>query len=159
MTQAQRWSLGQVRDQDDQVEAALQRAAERLGQEGEHSADPFVAEAVPLLDTLPGLGETVAQSSGAESGVDRERLPTANHLARWAGMCPGNTESAGKRKSGKTTKGRRYLRAALGQAAGAASQQKGTYVAAQDKRWVRRMGKKQALIAVGHSILVRADYV
>jgi len=80
-------------------------------------------------------------------------------LASWAGMCPGNNESAGKRKSGKTTKGSRYLRAALVQAAWAASHQKGTYLAAQYKRLVKRMGKKKALIAVGHSILVIAYHV
>jgi hypothetical protein len=69
-------------------------------------------------------------------------------------MCPGNTESAGKRKSGKTTKGSRYLRAALVQAAWAASHQKDTYLAAQYKRFVKRRGKKKALVAVGHRILI-----
>ena len=125
----------------------------------ESSADPFVAEAVPLLDTIPGGGETVAQSIVAEIGVDMERFPTAHHVARWAGMCPGNNESAGKRQSGKTTTGSRYLRAALVQAAWAASHQKGTYLAAQYKRLVKRMGKKKALVAVGHSILVIAYHL
>ena len=159
MTQAQRWILGQVLDQYNHVEAALQRAEERIGQEVESSADPFVPEAIPLLDTIPGVGETVAQIIVAEIGVDMEQFPTANHLASWAGMGPGNNESAGKRKSGKTTKGSRYLRAALVQAAWAASHQKGTYLAAQYKRLVRRMGKKKALIAVGHSILIMVYYV
>ena len=125
----------------------------------ENSADPFVPEAVPLLDTIPGVGETVAQIIVAEIGVDRERFPTDHHLASWAGVCPGNNESAGKRKSGKTTKGSRYLRAALVQAAWAASHQKGTYLAAQYKRLGKRMGKKKALVAVGHSILVSAYHV
>ena len=74
-------------------------------------------------------------------------------------MCPGNNESAGKRKSGKTTKGSRYLRAALGQAAWAATHQKGDVSAAQYKRLVRRMGKKKALVAVGHRILVMVSHV
>jgi len=74
-------------------------------------------------------------------------------------MCPGNNESAGKRKSGKTTKGSRYLRAALVQAAWAASHQKETYLAAQYKRLVKRRGKKKALVAVGHSILVIAYHI
>ena len=74
---------------------------------------------------FPGIGETVAQIIVAEVGVDMERFPTDHHLASWAGMCPGNNESAGKRRSGKTTKGSRYLRAALVQAAWAASHQKG----------------------------------
>jgi transposase len=159
MTQAQRWILGQLLDQYAQVEAALQRAEERIRQEVDSSADPFVPEAVQLLDTIPGVGETVAQIIVAEMGVDMERFPTANHLASWAGMCPGNNESAGKRKSGKTTKGSRYLRAALVQAAWAASPQKATSLAAQYKRLVKRMGKKKALIAVGHSILVIAYHV
>ena len=94
-------------DQYDQVEAALQRVTEGLGQEVERSADPCVPEAVQWLDTLPGVGETVAQIIGAESRVNREHFPTDHHLASWAGGCPGNTESAGKRKSGQTTTGRR----------------------------------------------------
>jgi len=156
MTPAQRWILGQVLDQYDHGEAARQSAEERIGQEVESSADPFVAEAVPLLDPNPGVGETVAQIIVAEVGVDLDRFPTDHPLASWAGVCPGNTESAGKRKSGKTTTGSRYLRAALVQAAWAASHQKGTYLAAQYKRLVKRMGKKKALVAVGHSILVIA---
>jgi len=159
MTQAQRWVLGQLLEQYERVEAALHRAEERIRQEVESSADPFVPEAVTLLDTLPGIGETVAQIIVAEIGVDMTRCPTANHLASWAGMGPGNNESAGKRQSGKTTTGSRYLRAALVQAAWAASHQKGTYLAAQYKRLVKRMGKKKALVAVGHSILVMVYYV
>jgi transposase len=154
LTQAQRWILGQLLDQYEQGAAALQRVEARIGQEVDNSADPFVPEVGQLRDTLPGVGETVAQIIVAESGVDMTRFPTANHLASWAGMCPGNNESAGKRKSGKTTKGSRYLRAALVQAAWAATHQKGTYLAAQYKRLVRRMGKKKALVAVGHSILI-----
>jgi len=158
-TQAQRWILAELLDQYAQVEAALQRAEARIKQEVENSADPFVPEAMQLLDTIPGIGETVAQIIVAEIGVDMARFPTAHDLASWAGMCPGNNESAGKRKSGKTTKGSRYLRAALVQAAWAASHQKETYLAAQYKRLVKRMGKKKALVAVGHSILVIAYHV
>jgi transposase len=113
----------------------------------------------PLLNTLPGIGETVAQIIVTEIGVDMEQFPTANHLASWAGMCPGNNESADKRKSGKTTKSSRSLRAALVQVAWAASHQKGTYLAAQYKRLVKRMGKKKALIAVGPSILIMVYHV
>jgi transposase len=159
MTQAQRWVLGQLLDQYEQVEAALTRVEERIKQEGESSPDPFVPEAVQLLDTIPGVGETVAQIIVAEIGVDMNRFPADKHLASWAGMCPGNNESAGKRKSGKTSKGSRYLRAALAQAAWAASHQKGTYLAAQYKRLVKRMGKKKALVAVGRSILIIVYHV
>jgi transposase len=158
-TQAQRWILAELLDQYAQVEAALQRAEARIKQEVENSADPFVPEAIKLLDTIPGVGETVAQIIVAEIGVDMARFPTAHDLASWAGMCPGNHESAGKRKSGKTTKGSRYLRAALGQAAWAASHQQEPDLAAPYKRLVTRMGKKKALVAVGHSILVIAYHV
>jgi len=158
-TQAQRWILTELLDQYDQGEVALQRVAERIRQEVDKRADPFVPEAIKLLDTIPGVGETVAQIMVAEVGVDMEQFPSADHLASWAGMCPGNNESAGKRRSGKTTKGSRYLRAALVQATWAASHQKETYLATQYKRLVKRMGKKKALIAVGHSILVIAYHV
>ena len=83
-----------------------------------------------------------------------EQFPSAKQLASWAGMCPGNNESAGKRKSGKTGKGSRYLRAALVQAAWAASHQKDSYLAAQYRRMVKRMRKKKALVAVAHSLVV-----
>ncbi len=143
LTAAQRWVLGQLLDQYEQVAAALQRVEERIEQAEDSSADPFVPEAVQRLDTIPGVGETVAQILVAELGVDMARFPTANHLASWAGMCPGNNESAGKRKSGKTTKGSRSWRAALVQAAWAASHQKGTYLAAQYKRLVKRRARRR----------------
>ncbi|MBA3440372.1 MAG: IS110 family transposase, partial [Pyrinomonadaceae bacterium] len=159
LTQAQRWVLTELLDQYEVVEAAIKRVAEKIGAEVEQAADPFVSEAVTLLDTIPGVGETVAQTIVAEIGVEMERFATDGHLASWAGMCPGNNESAGKRKSGKTSKGNRYLRAALVQAAWAASHQKGTYLSAQYQRLVKRMGKKKALVAVGHSILVIVYHV
>ena len=154
MTAAHRWVLGQVLDQYDQVEAARTPVEERSTQEVERSPDPCVPEAVQRLDTIPGVGEPVAQSIVAASGVAMSRFPTDHHRASGAGMGPGNTESAGKPKSGKTSKGSRYVRAALVQAAGAARHPKGTYLAAQYKRVVKRRGKKKALVAVGHSMLV-----
>ncbi len=154
MTQAQRWVLTELLDQYEQVEAAVKRVEDKIGEAVERAPDPFVAEAVKLLDTIPGIAERVAETIVAEVGVEMNRFATDGHLASWAGMCPGNNESAGKRKSGKTSKGNRYLRAALVQAAWAASHQKGTYLAAQYRRLVKRMGKKKALVAVGHSILV-----
>ena len=141
------------------MEAALPRVAGRSQQEVENSTAPCVADAVQLLDTSPGVGETVAQILVAEVGGDMARFPTAKHLASWAGMCPGNNESAGKPKNGKTTKGSHYLRAALVQAAWAASPQTGTYLAAQYQRLVNRRGKKKALMAVGQSILGIAYHV
>ena len=154
LTEAQRWVLTELLDHYEGVEAAVHRVEEKIGEEVEHSLDPFVPEAVALLDTIPGIAERVAETIVSEIGVEMSRFPTDGHLASWAGMCPGNNESAGKRKSGKTRKGNRYVRAALVQAAWAATHQKGTYLAAQYGRLVKRMGKKKALVAVGHSILV-----
>jgi len=159
LTQAQRWVLTELLEQYDRIELAISRVEAKIRQEVEASADPFVAEAVKLLDTIPGVAETVAQIIVSEIGANMQQFPSARHLASWAGMCPGNNESAGKRKTGKTSKGSRYLRAALVQAAWVASHQKGTYLAAQYQRLVRRMGKKKALVAVGHSILVMVYHI
>jgi transposase len=125
-----------------------------------------VPEAVKLLQTIPGIGLRVAEVIISEIGVDMTRFPTDAHLASWTGVCPGNNESAGKRRSGQTTKGSPYLRAAITQAAWAAAHTKETYLAAQYHRLIKRMGKNKALVAVAHSLLVityhvlarRADY-
>jgi transposase len=151
--------LRELLDQYEQVEAAITRVEEKIREEIESTSDPYLGEAVKLLDTIPGIAERVAQTIVSEIGVEMTRFPTDKHLASWAAMCPGNNESAGKRKSGKTRKGNRYLRAALVQAAWAASHQKATYLAAQYHRLVKRMGKKKALVAVGHSILVIVYHV
>jgi transposase len=119
---------------------------------------PFEA-AIERLDSIPGVGRRTAEVLLAEIGTDMARFPTAAHLASWAGLCPGNNESAGKRKSGKTRKGDVWLRAALVEAAHAASHTKDTYLAAQYHRLVARRGKKKALVAVAHSILVIAYHL
>jgi transposase len=107
------------------------------------------------LDTIPGVSTRVAEVIIAETGGDMSRFPTPGHLASWAGVCPGNHESGGRRKSGKTTKGNRWLRDALGTAAMAAARSKNTYLGAQYARLIRRLGSKQkALVALQHSILV-----
>lgn len=87
------------------------------------------------------------------------RFPTPQQLASWAGMCPGNKESAGKHFSGRTRKGDRWLRGTLGEAAAAASRTKGTYLSARYRRLAGRRGKKRAKVAVGHDILVAAWYI
>lgn len=110
-------------------------------------------EAIALLDTIPGVGQRAAEILIAEIGTDMSRFPSAKHLASWAGMCPGNHESGGKRLSGKTRKGNRWLRQVLVEIAHVASKTKYTYLAAQYKRIAARRGKKRALIAVGHTIL------
>jgi transposase len=137
---------------------ALDELIERLSAEVQQRLRPFVA-AVARLDTIPGVGSRTAETLVAELGVDLSRFPTAAHLASWAGMCPGNDESAGKRRSGKTRKGDPWLRSILIEAAQAAGRTRGTYLRAQYHRLAARRGKKKALVAVGHSILVIAYHL
>jgi transposase len=111
-------------------------------------------QAVALLCTIPGISQRSAQGILAEIGIDMSRFPTAGHLASWSGMCPGNHESAGKRLSGKTRKGSPYLRQLLVEAANAAARTRNTYLSAHYHRIAARRGRKRALIAVGHTILV-----
>jgi transposase len=116
---------------------------------------PF-ADELERLDTIPGVGRRTAELLMAEIGTDMSRFPTPGHLASWAGMCPGNDESAGKRRSGKTRKGSPWLRSALIEAARAAGRSKGTYLSAQYHRLAARRGTKRAAVAVGHTILLIA---
>ncbi len=134
-----------------------QRLAE-LDAEIEARLRPF-AEAIVQLDAIPGVGQRTAEVIVAEVGMELSRFPTANHLASWAGMCPGNNESAGKRLSGRTRKGNRYLRSALVEAAHAAARSKNSYLGAQFHRLCARRGANKATIAVGHSILVIAYHL
>jgi transposase len=106
------------------------------------------------LQEIPGVDRTTIENVVAEIGLDMSQFPTAEHLASWAGMCPGNEESAGKRKRTRTTQGNRWLRRALTESAWAASHTHDTYLAAQYHRLAGRRGKKRALVAVGHSLLV-----
>jgi transposase len=113
---------------------------------------PF-EQAVSRLMTMPGVGRRTAENVLAEIGADMSRFPSAGHLASWAAMCPGNRESAGKRKSGRTNHGNRWLRSALTQAAWAASRTRNTYLSSHYRRLAGRRGKKRAIIAVGHTML------
>jgi transposase len=135
---------------DEQI-AAYSREIERL-------TAPF-DELVTLLDTIPGVARNTAELILAEVGADLSRFPTANHLASWAGLVPGNNESAGKRLSGTMRQGSQWLRAGLTQAAHAAARQKNCYLAAHFHRLAGRRGKKRATMAVAHSILVIAYHV
>jgi transposase len=129
-----------------------------LSSEIERVIAPF-SEQVELLDTIPGVDRRTAEVLIAEIGVDMSRFPTHGHLASWAGVCPGNDESGGKRRSGKTTKGSKWVRGALTEAAHAAARTKGSYLLAQYAGIKGRRGSKKAAVAVGHSILVIAYHI
>ena len=111
------------------------------------------------LDTIPGVDRRSAEVFLAEIGLDIHRFPSAQHLASWAGICPGNNESAGKRLSGKMRKGNVWLRSALVEAAHAAVHSKHTYLSAHYHRLASRRGKQKALVAVGHTLLVIVYYL
>ncbi len=131
----------------------LDETISQLDSEIEERMRPFEAQ-VELLDGIPGVGRRTAEVLVAEIGTDMGRFPTSAHLASWAGVCPGNDESAGKRRSGRTRKGNPWLRSALIEAARAAGRKKDTYLSAQYRRLAARRGEKRAAVAVGHSILV-----
>jgi len=111
-------------------------------------------EAVELLVSIPGVAAETAACILGEIGVDMRCFPTAAHLASWAGVCPGNRESAGKRLSGQTTKGNKRLKAALAEVVWVLSHMKDNYLSAQYHRLARRLGKPKAVMAVAHSLLV-----
>lgn len=116
-------------------------------------------ELLELLETIPGVGRDGAICIIAEIGTDMEAFASHKHLASWAGMCPGNNESAGKNKSGRITYGNSFLRAFLVQMAWGATRTKNTYLSSKYKSLVGRRGKKRAVIAVGHKILIAAYFI
>ena len=130
----------------------------RLNTEIDERLVPFEAM-LTALDTIRGIDRIGAISIVAETGGDMSRFPTAGHLCSWGAMCPGHNESAGKRRSGKTRKGNRYLRATLIQAALGATHKKGSALQARYHRVKRHRGHKKAVVAVGHQILEIAYYV
>jgi transposase len=136
----------------DQIEA-LEGLIARFDAQIEQAMAPL-AEAAQRLRGIPGVGEQAAEVIVAELGPDMTAFPTAGHLSSWAGVCPGNDQTAGKQRSGKTTKGSQWLRTTLVQVAWAASRTKETIFSACYHRWAKRMGSKKALVAVAHKILV-----
>ena len=109
-----------------------------------------------MLCTIPGVGRRAAEVIITETGGDMSAFPSAKQLASWAGMCPGNDESAGKRRSGRTRKGSKWLRVALVEAASAATRTNATYLSAQYRRLKARRGHGRAIVATAHSILASA---
>jgi transposase len=131
---------------------ALAKALEEIDAEVELNLDPF-RDAVRLLRTVPGIGDLAARAIVAEIGSDMRRFPTAAHLVSWAGLCPRNDESAGKRRSTRLRKGAPWLKTALVQCAWAASRKKDGYLRAQFQRLRQRRGPKKAVCAVAASML------
>jgi transposase len=153
---------GRVRDHHRFMLAEYLDEWETLGQritrmeaEIDKRIGPFES-AVTLWKSIPGVDQVTACSLVAEIGVDMRQFPTARHLASWAALCPGNHESAGKRKSGKTREGNRWLRRTLCQAAWAATRKKDCYLSAQFKRLAARRGVRRAVMAVAHTLLIIA---
>jgi len=152
-----------IRDVEERIEAMVTSGAldkPRCGGvlEDVRAADPEskplpFEQAVARADEVPGINTEAGHDILAEIGTDMSRFPSAKHLCSWTRICPGNNESAGKRKSGKTGRGNRWLRRILTQVACAASRTKRTYFAAQFRRIAKHRGKKRAIIAVAHSIL------
>jgi transposase len=136
----------------------LEGAIERLSHQIEERLRPFEQQ-IAWLDTIPGVNRRTAEVLWAETGGDMGRFASARHLASWAGMCPGNNESAGKRRTGRTRKGSPWLRHCLIEAAHGAAHTKNKYLSSQYHRLAARRGKKKALVAVGHSILVIAYHL
>jgi transposase len=149
--------------QIERMSAALTTSTPEPGSDDARSAAqkaPLTyAQAVELLDTIPGVNRWLAEVIVAEMGIDMSRFPSARHLASWSGLAPGNNESAGKRRSGKTPPGNQALRKGLVQAAHGASRTKNSYLKARYHRIAARRGKKRATVAVAHSILVSAYHM
>lgn len=136
--------LARIEDLESDIDAVSQRVEEQIA--------PFAA-AVELLCTIPGVQRRTAEVIIAETGGDMSAFPTAKHLASWAGLCPGQRESAGKRKSAKTRKGSPWLRATLIESARAASRTRDTYLSERYRQLARRRGDKKAIVALAHEIL------
>jgi len=141
-----------------QMMASYDEAIEKLDTEIAHRMEPH-QEIIQRLETIPGVKKKTIETLIAEIGSDMSRFPSHAHLASWAGLSPGNHESAGKRKSGRTNHGDKWLKATLVEAAWAASKTKGSYLKARYHRLVSRRGKKRAAVAVGHTILIIAYHI
>jgi transposase len=136
----------------------LDRSIAQLQTEIDQRLQPY-AEAMSLLRSIPGVNQLAAAAILAEIGVDMTRFPSARHLASWAGICPGNKQSGGKRLAAGITEGDRWLRGTLGEVAWVIVHTKDNYLVAQYQRLVRRRGKYKAIVAVMHSVLVVVYHV
>ena len=130
----------------------LDQLVARLNEKITQLYQPYEQQ-LALVDEVPGVDRRMAETVMAEVGMDMRQFPSDSHLCSWAAVCSGNHESAGKRRSGRTRKGNRWLRQALAVAAQAAGHSKNSYLGARFRRLAARRGKKRATIAVAHTIL------
>ena len=153
LTENQRFVLTELLRRWEELDAADRRKTSQIEQFV--SERPKLARARENIDTIPGIGPRVAEVIIGEIGVEmKTNFETDAHLASWAGLCPGNKASGGKRLSGRTRKGNSYVRSALVQGAWGATFKKNCYLGSQYNRLVKRLGRKKALVAVAHSLLV-----
>jgi len=146
--------IGQMLTHVEELETRIAQCSARI----EECMRPLAVER-SLLETIPGVGRITAESLIAEMGVDMTRFPSSAHFASWAGLCPGNNESGGKRRPARVRKGNLWLKTSLVEAALAAKKQRHTYFGALGKRLAGRRGAKRATIAVAHAIGVAAWHI
>jgi transposase len=151
-----RFLLTELLAQIDALDETIARFDEEIARACAANDEEAVVE---LLDTIPGIARSTAELLVAEIGTDMAKFPTSAHLASWAGLAPGNHQSGGRQRTGRTRKGNRWLRAALVAAAQAAARTKASYLGAQYRRLKARRGAKKAALAVAHSLLVIAYHV
>ena len=152
VTDHHRFMLRQLLIQLDHVDDLVASFDQRI----EQVMSPLEQQAVQRLDEIPGFDVRTSKIVIAEIGTNMSQFPSAEHLASWAGLCPGNNQSAGKRKSGRIRKADRWLKASLVQAAWGAGRKRGSYFSAQHRRLTTRRGVKRATVAVAHSLLTVA---
>ncbi len=145
---ARRWLLGEHLKRVEELDEAIARVSVQVADQ----TRPFEG-ALTRLEPIPGVSRRVAEIIVAEIGAEMSKFPTAEHLASWAGMCPGHNQTGGKNRSGRTRHGCSWLRAALIEAGWAAARHNNSFLSARYHRIARRRGPKRACVAVGHSIL------
>ncbi len=156
LTDHHRFLLTLTKDSISEKELLLERVDERID---EYLKQQEIELDVELLQKIPGVGRESAIAIVSEIGTDMDRFPDEKHLSSWAGMSPGSNESAGKKKSSRTTHGNSYLSSMLNQCGWAASRTKGTYLRSKYDRLAARRGKKRAITALGHKILIAAYFI
>lgn len=154
ITEHHRFMLGLIRESMESIDKLIAKVDQQIDEKSE-----FCKQQIEDLSTIPGVSKLTAQGIICEIGIDMGVFPNEHHLASWAGVSPGNNESAGKKKSTRTVNGNQHLRVTLVEASWAASRTKNTYLRSKYESLISHKGKKKALIAIGHKILVAAYFI